>query len=97
MGVGKKRVRLIPRLDIPIMMTSILTAFSLHLLFAIQPELSPRQSPSCLRERSVFTVDKDKYTWVPYIYINDCLIYDCEYEFMGIAVQEQSLMEQHRD
>jgi len=36
----------------------------ISLLFVIQPEISLRQSPSCLRERSVYVVDKNVYTWV---------------------------------
>jgi len=35
-----------------------------NLLFIMQPETSLRQSPSCLRERSVSAVDKDMYTRV---------------------------------
>ena len=30
----------------------------------MQPEISLRRSPSCLRERSVSVADKDIYTWV---------------------------------
>ena len=40
----------------------------LSLLFVIQPEISLRQSPSCLRERSVSAVDEDMYTWVSSAY-----------------------------
>ena len=41
---------------VPIMMKSVLLALSLSLLFAIQLDISLRQSPSCLRERSVSAV-----------------------------------------
>ena len=37
-------------------------------LFVIQLEISLRQSPSCLRERSVSPVDKDIHTWVSSAY-----------------------------
>ena len=57
--IGKKRVRLLRCLDVPIMMNSVLLALSLRLLFVIQPEISLRQSPSCLWERSVSAVDKE--------------------------------------
>jgi len=33
-------------------------------LFVTQPEISLRQSLSCLREISVSVVDKDMHTWV---------------------------------
>jgi len=55
-------------LDVPIMMKSVLLVLSLSLFFVIQPGKSLRQSPSCLRERSVFGVDKDMYTWVSSAY-----------------------------
>ena len=51
-------------LNVPIMMKSALLALSLSLLFVIQPEISLRQSPSCLKERSVSAVDEDMYSWV---------------------------------
>ena len=41
-----------------------LLALSLNLLFAIQPDISLRQSRSCLREGSVSAVEKDMYTLV---------------------------------
>jgi len=41
-----------------------LLALNLRLLFVIQPEISLRQSQSCLRERSVSALDKDVYTWI---------------------------------
>ena len=63
MGVGQKRISLLRCLDAPIIMKSVLFALNLNLLFVIQPEIS-RQSPSCLRERSVSAVDKDMYTWI---------------------------------
>jgi len=34
----------------------------------IQPDISLRQSPNCLRERSVSDIDKDMYTWVSSTY-----------------------------
>jgi hypothetical protein len=37
-------------------------------LFVIQPDISLRQSSSCLWERSVSAVDKDMYTWVSSAY-----------------------------
>ena len=55
-------------LDVPIMMKPVLLASSLSLLFVIQPEISLRQSPSCLRERSVSAVDKYMYTWMSSAY-----------------------------
>ena len=68
MFVGKKRVSLLRFLDVPIMMISILLVMSLSLLFVIQAEISLRQSPSCLREISVYAVDKGVYTWVSSAY-----------------------------
>ena len=46
MDVGNKRVSLQRYLDVPKIMKSILSALSLSLLFIIQPNISPRQSPS---------------------------------------------------
>ena len=69
MGVGKKRVGLLRCLGVPIMMKSVLLVLSLSLLFAIQPEISLRQSPSCLRERLVSTVDKDMHTLVSNLWL----------------------------
>jgi len=63
-----RRVCLLSCLDGCIMMKYGLLALSLSLLFAIQPEISLRQSPSCLRETLVFIVDKDMYTWVSSAY-----------------------------
>jgi len=53
---------------LPIMKKSVLLTLSLSLLFVIQPEISVRQSPSCLRERSLSAVDKDMHTWVSSAY-----------------------------
>jgi len=64
MFVGKKWVSLLRCLDVPIMIKYVLLTLSLSLLFVIQREISLRQSPSWLRERSVSTVYKDMYTWV---------------------------------
>ena len=64
----EKLSSLLGRLDVPIMMKSVLLALSLSLLFVTHPEISPRESPSCLRERSVSAVDKDMYTWVSSAY-----------------------------
>jgi hypothetical protein len=50
------------------MIKSVLMALSLILLFVIQPEISLRQSPSCLMERPVFDLEKDMYTWVSSTY-----------------------------
>ena len=61
MFVGKKRLRLLRCLDVPIMVEYVLLALTLRLLFVIQPEISPGQSPSWLRERSVSAIDKDMY------------------------------------
>ena len=66
--VGKKWVSLLRCLEVSIMMKSVLLALSRGLLFVTQPEISLRQSPSCLRERSVSVVDKDVYTWVSSAY-----------------------------
>ena len=48
----------------PMIMKSVLSALSLSQLFVIQPEISLRQSPSCVREISGSVVDKDIYTSV---------------------------------
>ena len=64
MGVGKKRIGLLHWLDVTIIMKSVLSALSLNILFLIKPEILPRQSPSCVRERSESAVDTDMYTWV---------------------------------
>ena len=53
---------------VPITKKSVLSELSLNLLFIVQPEISLRQSPSCLRERSVSSVDKDVYTYVSSAY-----------------------------
>jgi len=68
MFVGKTWVSLLRCLDVPKMMKSILLALSLRVLFVIQPEISLRQSPSCLRERSVSAVDKYMHTRVSSAY-----------------------------
>ena len=68
MFVGNKWVCLLRYLDVPIVMKSVLLALSLSVLVVIQPEISLRQWPSCLRERSVSVVDKDMYTWVSSAY-----------------------------
>ena len=47
---------------------AVLLALSLSLMFVFQSEISPRQSTSSLRERSVSAVDKDMYTWVSSAY-----------------------------
>ena len=65
---GKKWVRLLRCLDVPIMMKFVWLALSLSLVFVISPEISLRQSPNCLTERSVSAVDKDMYTWVSSAY-----------------------------
>ena len=69
-GRREKRQRLVRCLDVPIMIKSVLLALSLRLglLFVIQPKISPRQSPSCLRERSMAAVDQDMYPWVSSAY-----------------------------
>jgi len=64
----EERIRLLLCLYVPIMMASVLLAMSLSLLFVIQPEISLRQSPSCLREISVSAVDKNMYIWVSSAY-----------------------------
>jgi len=46
-------------LDVPIMIKSVLLAWSLSLLFVTQPEISLRQSPSCLRDRLGSAADKE--------------------------------------
>jgi len=66
--VGKKLVSLLRCLDVPMMRKSLLLALNLSLLFVIQPEISPRQSLSYLRERSVSAVNKDMDTWVSSAY-----------------------------
>jgi len=43
-------------------------ALSLSILLVIHPTISLRQSPSCIRERSVSAVNKDMYTWVSSAY-----------------------------
>jgi len=55
--------------DVSIIMKYILSALSLSLLFVIQPEISLRQSPICVRERFVSAIDKYAYTWVSSAYI----------------------------
>ena len=66
--VGKKRLSLLRCLDIPIIMKYLLLALILSLLFMMEPAISLRQSPICLREISVSAVDKDMYTWVSSAY-----------------------------
>ena len=51
-----------------IMMKYVLFALSLSLLFATHPEISQWQSPSCVKDRSAYVVDKAMYTWVSSAY-----------------------------
>jgi len=64
----EKLVSLLRCLDVPIMIKSVLLTLNLNQLFVIQPEISLRQSPSCVREIYVSAVDKDMYTWVSSAY-----------------------------
>ena len=67
--MGKKRVGWLHCLDIPIIVNSVLSAFSLSLLFVIQPYVSLTLPPNCVRERPVSGVDKAIYTWVSPAYM----------------------------
>jgi len=49
-------------MDVSIIMKSALFALSLSELFVIKQEISLKQSPSSIRERSVSALDKDIYT-----------------------------------
>ena len=77
MSVGKKQVRLLRSLNVPIIMIYILSAFSLSLLFVIRPHISMRYSPSYVRERSVPAAYKYMYTcvWSAYKWWSNLLLW----------------------
>jgi len=64
MGVGKKQLRLLRCLDVPIIIKYVVFALSLSFLFFIKPDISLIHSPSCITEIYLSVVDKDKYTCV---------------------------------
>ena len=68
MGVENKRVYLLRCPDVPIIMKSVLFALNLRVLYLIQPDISPIQSPCWVREQYVSAVDKGMYTWVSAAY-----------------------------
>ena len=90
MFVRKKLVCLLHCLDVSIMKKSCLLALSLRLLFVIQPGISLRQSPSCLREISVSAVDKDLYTWVLSAYKWRAYLWLCIRQLSGVIYRVNS-------